>query len=61
MKKIKDVKEYGSTLMSIVNQIKLLGGEFLHQRVVDKLLLTLSERYEILEFLLSKISKIDKS
>ena len=35
------VKEYGSRLMSICNQIKLLGGEFHDQRVVDKLLVNL--------------------
>lgn len=46
MKNNEGVKEYGSRLMSIVNQIKLLGGEFPSQRVVDKLLVTLPEKYE---------------
>ncbi|XP_074351735.1 uncharacterized protein LOC141690878 [Apium graveolens] len=46
MKSNEGVKEYGSRLMSIVNQIKLLGGDFSSQRVVDKLLVTLPERYE---------------
>lgn len=46
MKSNEGVKEYGSRLMSVVNQIKLLGGEFTSQRVVDKLLVTLPEKYE---------------
>ncbi|XP_074355222.1 uncharacterized protein LOC141693926 [Apium graveolens] len=53
MKNNEGVKEYGSMLMSIVNQIKLLGGDFSSQRVVDKLLVTLSERYE------TKISSLE--
>ncbi|XP_017239901.1 uncharacterized protein LOC108212690 [Daucus carota subsp. sativus] len=46
MKSNEGVEEYGSRLISIVNQIKLLGGEFSSQRVVDKLLVTLPEWYE---------------
>ncbi|XP_021854466.2 uncharacterized protein [Spinacia oleracea] len=46
MKSSEGVKEYGSRLMSVVNQIKLLGGEFTSQRVVDKILVTLPEKYE---------------
>ncbi|XP_074337083.1 uncharacterized protein LOC141674261 [Apium graveolens] len=53
MKNNEGVKEYGSRLMSIVNQIKLLGGDFSSQRVVDKLLVTLPERYE------TKISSLE--
>ena len=53
MKSTEGVKEYGSRLMSIVNQIKLLGGDFSSQRVVDKLLVTLPERYE------TKISSLE--
>lgn len=53
MKTSEGVKEYGNRLMSIVNQIKLLGGEFSSQRVVEKLLVTLPERYE------TKISSLE--
>ncbi|CAH9077240.1 unnamed protein product [Cuscuta epithymum] len=53
MKSNEGVKEYGNRLMSIVNQIKLLGGDFSSQRVVDKLLVTLPERYE------TKISSLE--
>lgn len=55
MKNNEGVKEYGSRLMSILycNQIKLLNGEFFSQRVVDNLIVTLSERYE------TKISSLE--
>ncbi|CAH9130550.1 unnamed protein product [Cuscuta epithymum] len=53
MKSNEGVKEYGNRLMSIVNQIKLLGGDFSSQRVVHKLLVTLPERYE------TKISSLE--
>uniref|UniRef100_A0A803N9Y7 CCHC-type domain-containing protein n=1 Tax=Chenopodium quinoa TaxID=63459 RepID=A0A803N9Y7_CHEQI len=53
MKGSEGVKEYGSRLMSIANQIKLVGGEFDNQRVVDKLLVSLPERYE------TKLSSIE--
>ena len=46
MKSSEGVQEYESQLMSIVNQIKLLGVDFTSQTVVDKLLVTLSKRYE---------------
>ena len=55
MKESESVKEYGSKLMTIVNQIKLLGEDFPTQRIVEKLLVSLSERYE------SKISSLEDS
>ena len=55
MKESESVKEYGSKLMTIVNQIKLLGEEFSPQRIVEKLLVSLPERYE------SKISSLEDS
>ena len=53
MKDSVSVKEYGSKLMSIINQIKLLGEDFPIQRIVEKLLVSLHERYE------SKISFLE--
>ena len=46
IKEFESVKEYGSKLMTIVNQIKLLGENFPTQRIVEKLLVSLPERYE---------------
>ena len=55
IKKMKEyeVKEYGNKLMSIANQIKLLGEDFSTKRIVEKLLVSLHERYE------SKISSLE--
>ena len=55
MNESESVKEYGSKLMTIVNQIKLLGEDFPTQSIVEKLLVNLLERYE------SKISSLEDS
>ena len=53
MKESESVKKYDSKLMTIVNHIKLLGENFPTQRIVEKLLVSLPERYE------SKISSLE--
>ena len=55
MKEFESVKEYGSKLMSIVNQIKLLSEDFPTQRIVEKLLVSLPKRCE------SKITSLEDS
>ena len=55
MKEHESVKEYDRKLMSIVNQIKLLGKDFSTRRIMEKLLVSLSEMYE------SKISSLEDS
>ncbi|XP_020266996.1 uncharacterized protein LOC109842541 [Asparagus officinalis] len=55
MKKGETIKVYVGKLMAIVNQIRLLGETFSNERVVDKILVTVSERYE------SKISSLEDS
>ncbi|XP_020243630.1 uncharacterized protein LOC109821884 [Asparagus officinalis] len=55
MKKGETIKEYVGKLMAIVNKIRLLGEIFLNERVVDKILVTVPERYE------SKISSLEDS
>lgn len=55
MKKGETIKEYVGKLMAIVNQIRLLGETFSNERVVDKILVTVPERYE------SKISSLEDS
>ena len=54
MKEFESVKEYGSKLMSIVNQIKLLSEDFPTQNC-GKLLVSLPKRYE------SKITSLEDS
>ena len=56
--KIKDsesIKEYMNIVMNVVNQIRLLGDEFPESRIVEKVLVTLPERFE------SKISLLENS
>ena len=40
MKGYESVKEYGNKLMTIVNQIKLIGEDFPTQRIVEKFLVS---------------------
>ena len=53
MKESESIKEYGSKLVSIVNQIRLLGEKSLDERTVEKLLANLPKRYE------AKISSLE--
>ena len=55
IKEFESMKEYGNKLMYIVNQIKSLGENFPTQRIVEKLLVSLPERYE------SRISSLKDS
>jgi len=40
------IKEYSYKLLSIANKIKLLGVDFAYFRIVEKILVTILERYE---------------
>ena len=55
MKETKVVKDYTDRLLMLVNKIMMLGEEFFDTRVVEKLLVTLPERFE------SKISSLEES
>ena len=55
MKETKVVKDYTDRLLMLVNKIMMLGEEFFDTRVVEKLLVTLPERFE------SKISSLAES
>ena len=46
MKESETIKEYSNKLLGISNKIKLLGKEFLDSRLVEKILVTVLERYE---------------
>jgi len=45
MKESETIKEYSNKLLRIANKIKLLGKEFLDSRLVEKILVTMLERY----------------
>ena len=46
MKESETIKEYSNKLLGIDNKIKLLGSDFADSRIVEKILVTVLERYE---------------
>ncbi|XP_040940040.1 uncharacterized protein [Gossypium hirsutum] len=55
MKESETVKQYADRIMATVNNIRLLGDDFSDQKVVEKVITTLPEKYE------SKISSLEDS
>ncbi|XP_052489781.1 uncharacterized protein LOC128042476 [Gossypium raimondii] len=55
MKDSETIKQYADRIMATVNNIRLLGDDFSYQRVVEKVITTLPEKYE------SKISSQEDS
>ncbi|XP_060200187.1 uncharacterized protein LOC132628423 [Lycium barbarum] len=47
MKQSETVKEYSDRLLGIVNKVRLLGTKFKDSRIVEKILVTVRERYEV--------------
>ena len=46
MQESETIKEYSNKLLGIANKIKLLGSDFADSRIVEKILVTVPERYE---------------
>ncbi|CAJ2637049.1 unnamed protein product [Trifolium pratense] len=46
MKESETIKEYSDKLLAIVNKVRLLGIEFADSRIVQKILVTVPEKYE---------------
>ena len=55
MKETETIKDYADKLLGIVNKVRLLGKDFSDERIVQKILVTLPEKYE------SKISSLEES
>ncbi|XP_027169592.1 uncharacterized protein LOC113769333 [Coffea eugenioides] len=55
MKESETIKDYSDKLLGIVNKVRLLGKDFSDERIVQKILVTLPEKYE------SKISSLEES
>ncbi|KAL9247956.1 hypothetical protein vseg_021325 [Gypsophila vaccaria] len=55
MKKSELIKEYVGKLMSIVHEIRLMGESFPDERVIDKILVSVSDMYD------NKISSLEDS
>ena len=49
------MKEFSDRLLKVVNQIRVLGEELTDQRIVEKVLVSLPEKFE------SKISSLEES
>ena len=50
MKKMKEsdaVKDYGAQLLSIADKVRLVGKLFSNEKIVQKILVTLLEKYEV--------------
>ncbi|XP_017407084.1 uncharacterized protein LOC108320224 [Vigna angularis] len=46
MKESEKIKEYSDKLLGIANKIRLLGSNFPNSRIVEKILVTVAEKYE---------------
>lgn len=46
MKESKTINEYVDKLLSFVDKVRLLGKEFSNDRIVEKIIVILLERYE---------------
>ena len=55
IKETKTIKDYSDKLLGVVNKVRLLGKDFSDERIVQKILVTLPEKYE------SKISSLEES
>lgn len=55
MKDTESIKDYSGRLMDVVNQVRLLGEAFTDQKVVEKIMVSVPQKFE------SKISAIEES
>jgi hypothetical protein len=60
MKESKTIKEYSNKLLTIVNKVKLLGTTSTYSRIIEKILVTVPERYEESITTLENIKDISK-
>ena len=60
MKESESVKEYSDKLLSIANKVRLLGSVLKDSRIVEKLLVTVPERFEATITTLENIKDLSK-
>jgi hypothetical protein len=46
MKETETIKDFSSQILKLVNQVRLLGEDFLDSRIVEKVLVSLPEKFE---------------
>nr|KYP68754.1 hypothetical protein KK1_022395 [Cajanus cajan] len=47
MKETETIKQYSDKLLSNANKVRLLGTQFFDSRIVEKIPVTIPERYEV--------------
>jgi hypothetical protein len=60
MKEYETIKEYSDRLLAIVNKVRLLGTTFTNSRIVEKIMVTVPERYEASITILDNIKDLSK-
>ena len=60
MKESETIKDYLDRLLSIVNKVRLLGFELNDSRIVEKILVTVLERYEATVITLENTKDLSK-
>jgi hypothetical protein len=60
MKEYETIKEYPDRLLAIVNKVRLLGTTFTNSRIVEKIMVTVPERYEASITILDNIKDLSK-
>jgi hypothetical protein len=46
MKETETIKDFSSQILKLVNQVRLLGEDFLDSRIVEKVLVSLPKKFE---------------
>lgn len=59
-KEPKSIKEYYEKLLDIANKVRLLGPEFKDSHIVEKMLVTIPERFEVTITTLENIKDLSK-
>jgi len=60
LKEFETIKEHSNKLLVIVNKVKLLGTTSTYSRIIEKILVTVSERYEESIITLENIKDLSK-
>ena len=60
MKEFETIKDYSDKPLSIANKVRLLGSELNDSRIVEKILVTVPERYEAIVTILENTKDLSK-
>ena len=60
VKEFETIKDYSYRLLSIANKVRLLGSKLNDSRIVEKILVTMPERYEAIVTILENTKDLSK-